>query len=137
MTYKHTTFDSLSFDKMLSNAHSPMAGAVVMFSGEVRNHHKGKDVEKISYEAQQELADVMISDILNDAKEKYNLHFADAVHRIGDVGISESAVIVITTHSHRQNAYDANQYIINRIKSEAPIWKKEIYTDGSYYWGVQ
>jgi molybdopterin synthase catalytic subunit len=135
--YKHTTFETLSLDALLKPAHGPMAGGVVLFSGEVRNHHKGKDVLKISYEAHQELADVLIAEIIEAAIQKYELHFAAAIHRLGDVAISESAVVVVTAHSHRQNAYDANQYLIDRIKSEAPIWKKEIYTDGSYYWGVQ
>lgn len=137
MNLKHLTYLPIDIAKQLNLAHNPKSGGIVLFSGEVRNHHKGKDVKSISYEAHEPMADTMIADILKNAITLYNLEYAYAVHRLGSVGISESAVVVITAHSHRANAYEANQFIIDKIKTEAPIWKKEIYTDDSYYWGNQ
>jgi molybdopterin synthase catalytic subunit len=137
MNLKHITYEKIEIGNILEKAHSPMAGGIVLFSGEVRNHHKGKDVSKISYEAHEEMAETMMEQILNDAISLYGLHHAFAIHRLGDVGISESAVVVVTAHSHRKNAYEANQFIIDKIKAKVPIWKKEIYTDGSHYWGTQ
>ncbi|HTF80163.1 MAG TPA: molybdenum cofactor biosynthesis protein MoaE [Cytophagales bacterium] len=137
MTYKHLTSDPIDLSNMLSLAHHPAAGGIVLFSGEVRNHHKGKDVINISYEAFEEMAESMIAALIQDAVSKYELQYAQAIHRLGTVGITESAVAIITAHVHRKNAYEANQYIIDRIKAEVPIWKKENYSDGSYYWGAQ
>jgi molybdopterin synthase catalytic subunit len=137
MNLKHLTYIPIDIAKELSHAHSPKSGGIVLFSGEVRNHHKGKDVESISYEAHEPMANTMIADILKSAITLYNLEYAYALHRLGNVGISESAVVVITAHSHRVNAYEANQFIIDKIKTEVPIWKKEIYIDGSHYWGNQ
>jgi len=120
--------------RLLEQAHHPKAGGIVLFSGEVRDHHAGKDVLYLEYEAHVPLAEKMIREIVQAAKEKWNLNHAAAVHRIGKLEISESAVVVVTAHAHRKQAYEANQYIIDRIKHEAPIWKCEHYSDGSYEW---
>jgi molybdopterin synthase catalytic subunit len=120
---------------LLSQMHDPKAGAVVLFSGEVRNHSHTKEVEALYYEAYVPMAEKMIASILSDARLKFKLHGAICVHRIGRVEVCESAVVVITTSSHREEAYAANRYIIDRVKHEAPIWKKEFFADGSAEWG--
>ena len=120
---------------MLSEAHHPGAGGIVLFSGEVRNSHMGKPVTHLYYEAYKELADKMINGIVQEAIQRWSLSYASAVHRIGKVGVSESAVIVVTAHAHRSESYEANKYIIDRIKHEVPIWKCEHFEDGTYEWG--
>jgi molybdopterin synthase catalytic subunit len=121
--------------KLLQQAHRAEAGAVVLFSGEVRNDGNPKHVSYLEYEAYIPMAEKIIDEIVRQAKERWKLCFAFAVHRIGRVEISESAVVVITVHGHRKEAYDANQYIIDQIKSDVPIWKCEYYTDGTHKWG--
>jgi molybdopterin synthase catalytic subunit len=106
---------------LLAGAHHPAAGAVVLFSGEVRNRNQGRAVSCLEYEAYQPLAVKMIGEILAAATEKWGLHIALAQHRTGRVGVGETAVIVITASAHRAEAYAANKYIIDRIKHEAPI----------------
>jgi molybdopterin synthase catalytic subunit len=120
---------------LLSSMHDPKAGAVVLFSGEVRNHSHSKEVEALYYEAYVPMAEKVIGEIITEARLKFKLHGAICVHRIGKVEVCESAVVVITTSSHREEAYKANRYIIDRVKHEAPIWKKEIFSDGSTEWG--
>lgn len=126
---------SLDMPTLLKNAHHPGAGAVVLFSGEVRNSNRGREVAYLEYEAHHALASKMIREILQEAREKWNLQIAIAQHRIGKVAIGETAVVVITTSAHRSEAYTANKYIIDRIKHEAPIWKCEYYADGTHEWG--
>ena len=128
------TTEPINVVMMLEQAHHPKAGGIVLFSGEVRDHHAGKDVVYLVYEAHVLLAEKMIGEIVRTAKERWNLSHVAAVHRIGKLEISESAVVVVTSHAHRKQAYEANQYIIDRIKHEAPIWKCEHYADGSYEW---
>jgi len=119
----------------MQQAHHPNAGGIVLFSGDVRNHNNGKSVLYLEYEAYVPMAEKTIQEIVQSAIQQWNLHYAIAVHRIGTLEISESAVVVVTSHSHRKEAYEANQYIMDRIKNEAPIWKCEHYTDGTYVWG--
>lgn len=116
---------------LVTQAHDPKAGAVVMFSGEARNHNKGASVTGLEYEAYEPMAAKMIDEIVQEAITKFSLHKAFCVHRVGLVGISESAVVVVTASSHRGEAYEANRYIIDRVKHEAPIWKMEVFADGS------
>ncbi|HEY4060912.1 MAG TPA: molybdenum cofactor biosynthesis protein MoaE [Puia sp.] len=120
---------------LLAGAHHPAAGAVVLFSGEVRDHNGGREVSFLEYECYRPLAIKMIGEILAAAKEKWRLNIAVARHRVGKVTIGDSAVVVITASAHRSEAYAANRYIIDRIKHEAPIWKCEHYADGTHEWG--
>ena len=120
---------------LLSQAHHPGAGAVVLFSGEVRDSNRGQAVAFLEYEAHIALATSMIAEILATAKERWSLHTAIAQHRVGRVDIGDTAVVVITASAHRGEAYAANKYIIDRIKHEAPIWKCEHYADGTKEWG--
>jgi molybdopterin synthase catalytic subunit len=120
---------------VFAEAHHPGAGAVVLFSGEVRDSNKGRSVAFLEYEAHVGLAEKIIAQILTEAGERWGLTLAVARHRIGRVEIGETAVVVVTASAHRREAYEANRYIIDRIKQEAPIWKCEYYTDGSKEWG--
>jgi len=134
--------DKLSFitDKsirpniLLSSFHNPAAGAVVLFSGDVRNNNKDKAVAYLEYEAFTEMAEKLIADVLIEAQSKWNLISAFCQHRIGKLYPSECAVIVITVSKHRKEAYLANQFIIDTVKRDAPIWKKEFYTNGGAEW---
>jgi molybdopterin synthase catalytic subunit len=120
---------------LLAAGHHPAAGAVVLFSGEVRESNRGRDVAYLEYEAHVLLAEKMIAEILGEAKARWGLSIAIAQHRTGRVEIGETAVVVVTASAHRNEAYEANRYIIDRIKYEAPIWKCEHYRDGSKEWG--
>lgn len=120
---------------LFSNMHDPRSGAVVLFSGESRNHHHGKAVDFLEYESYDKLANRLIQNIVDEAILKWKLHKAICIHRVGRVNISESAVVIITCSSHRAEAYSSNRFIIDRVKSEVPIWKKEYYSDGTFAWG--
>ena len=128
--------EPLDIVELLSMAHHPTAGAIVLFSGEVRNNNNNKEVAYLEYEAQIKMATTMIRSILKEATEKWKLTIAIAQHRIGKVSITETAVIVITASAHRKEAYAANQFIIDKIKHEVPIWKCEYFTDGTKQWGA-
>lgn len=130
------SYDPIDVQQMVYNAHHDKAGAQVIFLGDVRNHHKGQSVDFLEYEAHVALAEESIASILMDAKSKFDLHEAVCQHRVGKVEIAQTAVIVVTAASHRKEAYAANQYIIDRVKYEAPIWKKEFFSDGSSEWGA-
>ena len=125
----------LDLPALLAMAHHPAAGAVVLFSGETRDSSHNKKVAYLQYEAHEAIAAKMISEILKEAIEKWDLNYAVAQHRTGKVAICESAVAVITCSPHRHEAYTANRYIIDKLKHEAPIWKCEYFIDGTKEWG--
>lgn len=127
--------EPLDVPGLLSKSHHPGCGAVVLFSGEVRDSSNEKEVTHLEYEAQPALAAKMMQEIIVDARKKWPLHIAVAQHRTGKVSVGESAVVVITATPHRKEAYEANRYIIDRIKHEVPIWKCEYFSDGSHEWG--
>lgn len=131
---EHITDKKINIAELIENAHHPEAGALVIFSGEARNHHEGKNVESLEYEAHLEMAESAIREIINQARARWNLKKVVAIHRVGKVEISEPAVVVITSGAHRSETYEANRYIIDEIKSKAPIWKKEVFPDGKSSW---
>jgi molybdopterin synthase catalytic subunit len=121
--------------KLIDQYQSEEAGAVVIFNGTVRKQSLGKEVSHLFYEAAEIMAEKMMTEIIFEAKQKWNLSNVFAIHRIGDVKIGESAVLVITATPHRKEAYDANRFIIEKIKHELPLWKCEYFVDGTKKWG--
>lgn len=132
---QYLTTSPLDLAELLRSAHHPKAGAVVLFSGEVRDNNQGRQVDYLEYESYIPMASKMIESILNEAISRWNLSIAVACHRIGKVDVGESAVVVITCAAHRKEAYTASRYIIDKIKHEIPIWKCEYFTDGTRQWG--
>lgn len=113
----------------------PHVGARVLFSGEIRGSNHGAEVVRLEYTAHKLLAERHLADVLREAQEKFPLIGAVCVHRLGMLEVSECAVAVLTCGRHRRETYAANQYIINRVKAETPIWKREFFADGTSKWG--
>lgn len=132
---KYITSEPIDLAGLLAASHHPKAGAVVLFSGDVRDNNLNRNVAYLEYEAQEAIASKLIGQILEEARTTWNLNLAVAQHRIGKVGVGEAAVVVITATPHRREAYEANRHIIDRIKHEVPIWKCEYFTDGTKLWG--
>jgi molybdopterin synthase catalytic subunit len=112
----------------------PAAGAEVTFDGRVRNHNEGHKVAGLEYQAYPALALATGNRILSEEVEKHGVLRAIAVHRTGPLEIGESAVWVGVASAHRAAAFDAARAIMERLKYELPVWKKETYADGSLEW---
>ena len=110
------------------------AGGYVSFEGWVRDHHENRAVDHLEYEAYPALCLNAGTGIVQEAIERYRLRRVRAVHRTGTLAIGEIAVWVGVSTDHRQEAFDACEWIIDRIKHELPIWKKEFYPDGTSVW---
>ena len=85
-----------------------------------------RDVERLEYEAYREMAEERMSRIVAEAVERHGLEAAAAEHRVGSVPLGESSVLVAASAAHREEAFAGAREIIDRIKAEAPIWKKEV-----------
>jgi len=119
----------LNRDKLHAEMAQNAAGAIVVFEGWVRNHNEGKKVSSLEYQVYPELALKEGEKILREAKEKFNLHEARAVHREGHLALGEIAIWIGATASHRDDAFKATRYVIDEIKYRLPVWKKEHYVD--------
>ena len=109
-------------------------GARSVFEGTVRDANDGHDVTKLEYECYESLAIKEGNKILGEAIEKFGLIDAFCIHRIGTLEIGETAVIVVATSGHRDEAFKGCRYIIDEVKCRVPIWKKEHYQDGETEW---
>ena len=110
------------------------AGATVLFLGSVRNQSEGTTVSAIYYEAYVRMALETMSKIEAEAFERWNLKRFAAVHRVGELKIGEVSVAIGVSAEHRAEAFEAGQYAIDKVKAEAPIWKKETTGDGNSFW---
>ena len=113
----------------------PGAGAILLFEGTVRDHSPGfVDVIALEYEAHPTMAARVMAAILADASAAFPIRKTAVRHRIGRVELGEASIIIAVSAAHRDEAYKASRYIIDRIKHEAPIWKREICRDGTSEW---
>jgi MoaE-MoaD fusion protein len=113
------TAEPLSLDALAAAVNRPEAGAVVLFQGMTR------DVDELEYEAYREMAEERIEAILRECAERHGLATAAAEHRTGTVPLGEPSVIVAASAAHRGEAFAGAREAIDRIKAEAPIWKRE------------
>jgi molybdopterin synthase catalytic subunit len=124
----------LDLARLRQAASHPHAGAIVTFEGNVRDHHEGRAVLRLEYEAHGAVAEKEGRRVVEEAVERFGLDFAEAVHRTGELAIEEAAVVVVVSAPHRAEAFEACRYIIDEIKHRVPIWKKEYYEDGTSGW---
>jgi molybdopterin synthase catalytic subunit len=120
VTHARVTGGPLSLDALVARVRDPRAGAVVTFQGVTR------EVERLDYEAYAEMAEERIAAIVGEAVERHGLCAAAAEHRVGEVPLSEPSVAVAVSAPHRDEAFAGAREIIDRVKAEAPIWKREV-----------
>jgi molybdopterin synthase catalytic subunit len=125
--HTRVTEEPLSVDALVRRVTHPAAGAIVTFQGTTR------DVPELEYEAYREMAEERIGAIVAEAIDRHDLEAAAAEHRLGTVPLGEASVAVAVSSAHRAEAFAGAREIIDRIKAEAPIWKKEI-EDGEERW---
>jgi molybdopterin synthase catalytic subunit len=118
------TTDELSADRLVERVRDTRAGAVVTFQGVTR------EVDRLEYEAYVEMAEPRMEAILCEAIDRHGLCAAAAEHRVGAVPLSEPSVLVAVSAPHRGAAFAGAREVIDRIKAEAPIWKKEVAGGG-------
>lgn len=115
----------------------PSCGAVVLFSGTIRDHAEGRTgVEHLTYEAYEEQAVVRFASIGAELRERWpDVGRIALLHRLGQLSIGESSVIAVVSSPHRPQAFEAARFAIDALKESAPIWKHEVWADGAD-WGT-
>ena len=129
------THAPLDRDALRQEVSDQAAGAVLLFEGTVRDHSEGlSGVIALEYEAHASMAGKVIATILAETAREIPVRKLAVRHRLGRVELGEATVLIAVSASHRDEAYRASRVIIDRIKHEAPIWKREILQDGTSEW---
>jgi molybdopterin synthase catalytic subunit len=120
---------------VLREVESPEAGAVASFTGTVRSHSRGRDVQYLDYEAFEEMAEPMLTRLGDSLAERHGLCAVAIHHRLGRVEIGEASVVIAVSAPHRSAALDACREAIETLKTTIPLWKKEVYAGGEEWIG--
>jgi molybdopterin synthase catalytic subunit len=110
------------------------AGAVVFFVGRVRDMNHAREVTSMSLEHYPGMTEKILAQILDEARVRWNLIAARILHRVGEMHVGEQIVFVGVTSAHREHAFQAAEFLMDFLKTQAPFWKKESTTTGRSIW---
>jgi molybdopterin synthase catalytic subunit len=128
------TKDPIDPNALLRELADDTDGAQVLFLGVVRNHHQGREVKRIDYEAYEPMALKVLQRITEEVAAKHKLERVLVVHRFGRHEIGDASIAVVIGSAHRAPAFEAAKEIMDRVKVDVPIWKKEHFADGTIEW---
>ena len=127
------TRDPIDTDALSQKLKCPEDGAVVIFEGIVRNNTKGRKTLYLEYECYEKMAlDGMVR-IGREIAAQFSLSRIGAIHRLGRLAIGEASVVIVATSPHRRSAFEGALLMIDRLKREVPVWKKEFFEDGAVW----
>lgn len=112
-------------------------GAIVLFLGVVRNESGGRKVVRLEYEAYRGMAKKKIEQIAMEVEEKWGIKDIVIAHRLGTLDIGEISLIIVAASPHRDEAFSACQFAVDKLKEIVPIWKKEVFVDEEVWVGPQ
>ena len=119
---------------LLLRVKSDQCGAVVLFSGTTRRETGGRITQTLHYEAYGDMALSELQRIRTEAMSKFELQACAIVHRIGEVPLGETSIVVALSSPHRISAFEAAAWIMDAVKKDVPIWKQEVWADGEKEW---
>ncbi|MCW2851092.1 MAG: moaE1 [Nocardioides sp.] len=123
----------LSVEEVTGVLDDPTDGGVTVFIGRVRDHDGGKGVSGLDYSAHPSALD-RLREVCDRVAERHEVHGIAAVHRVGHLDIGDVAVVVAAAAAHRGQAFDASRDLIDTLKDEVPIWKHQVFGDGTEEW---
>jgi molybdopterin synthase catalytic subunit len=127
------TSSPIDLSELLGLVQSPELGGTACFLGTVRNHHGGREVRALDYSAYEPMVEAECARIVAEAESRWQVVVA-LRHRIGHLEIGDAAVVVVAASAHRDEAFVACRHVIEELKRRVPIWKREVYADGSVGW---
>jgi molybdopterin synthase catalytic subunit len=119
---------------LIQAASRPDCGALAVFLGTTRDHHEGRRVLSLSYEAYEPMARAALEALERATVERFGVASCTIVHRLGIVPPTEASVVVVVAAAHRGPAFEACRWAMDELKCSVPIWKKERYADGAEGW---
>jgi molybdopterin synthase catalytic subunit len=131
------TNSPLEPEKLTASVRRDSNGAVVTFLGATRRTSQQKEVLYLEYEAYEPMARKKLEEIRQEVISTRGLEDVAIAHRFGRLEIEDLSLVVAVASPHRKEAFEACAYIVDRIKEEVPIWKKEVFADGQVWVGCQ
>ena len=125
--------EPLSLEEVRAAVSDPGAGAIALFAGTVRDQDGGQGVVRLSYSAHPS-ATAELRRVAEKVAAEFGVLALAAVHRVGDLDIGDLAVVVAVACPHRGEAFEACRQLIDRLKHDVPIWKHQVFGDGSSEW---
>ncbi|OHX12091.1 molybdopterin synthase catalytic subunit MoaE [Chromobacterium sphagni] len=113
---------------------NPACGAVVSFTGLVRDYGDRQDVVALELEHYPGMTEKALAGIVCEARQRWSLKGVTLIHRVGRLALGEPIVLVVAASSHRRDAFEAANFLMDYLKQHAPFWKCEILADGSRHW---
>ena len=129
----YLTTEPIDLTVLLAQVQSPSRGGVACFMGAVRDHASGRAVTRLDYSAYGPMAEAECARIVAEAESRWPCAVA-LKHRIGTLAIGDTAVAITAAAAHRDEAFAACRYVIEEVKRRVPIWKREVFADGSVEW---
>jgi molybdopterin synthase catalytic subunit len=123
----------LDVAEVLAAVEHPAAGGVDVFIGAVRDHDSGHGVTGLEY-SQHPSALTRLQEVADAVADEHDVLAVAAVHRVGALAVGDLAVVVATAAAHRGTAFDATRALIDRLKQTVPIWKHQLFEDGTEEW---
>ena len=120
-------------DGLAEDLRNDTCGALIVFSGVVRNHNDNRPAVAVEYDMHEEIALNTLSRLVDEVSSAHDCWIC-VVHSRGKVFVGQTSVIIISASAHRREAYVASEEVIDRLKKEVPIWKKEIRPDNTVSW---
>ncbi|MFN0093875.1 MAG: molybdenum cofactor biosynthesis protein MoaE [Dehalococcoidia bacterium] len=109
---------------------SPAAGAIDVFLGVVRNNNLGRRVGHLVYDAYPSMAEKVMAQIAQEAKERFGLEDVAVLHRTGRLEIGEASLLIAVSCGHRKASFEGGHWLVDEVKKRVPVWKKEVWEDG-------
>jgi molybdopterin synthase catalytic subunit len=128
------TAEPIDHAAVTERVRSPLAGAVCMFLGTVREITGDRRTVALAYEAYPEMAKKKMAELEEEARRRWPVIELALVHRVGHLDLGEVSVVVAVSCPHRQESFEACRWLIDTLKEVVPIWKKEIWADGKEEW---
>ncbi len=127
----------LDTEAITSTVRASANGGIVTFLGTTRDETDGRRVLYLEYEAYQGMAEKMLARVAQEVRERWGITDLAIAHRLGRLEIGEVSLVVAAASPHRAEAFAACQYVVDRIKQNVPIWKKEVFEDGEVWVGME
>ncbi len=124
----------IDVSRVMAEVADDTAGGTVVFVGTVRNHHRGKSVVELEYEAYDRMAEAKMNDIEREARKRWPIKQISVVHRKGKLKVGDVSVVVAVSAEHRSEAFEASRFVIDTLKRTVPIWKRETTPEGKTGW---
>ena len=134
-TFVALVSDPIDVGALAERVRTDRAGAVALFAGVVRNHHRGRQVDSLEYEAYGPMALEEMRRIAAEVRSRWPLERVAIVHRLGLLEVGETSVAIAVSSAHRREALEACAHAIERVKESVPLWKKE-RGEGGEVWVV-